>query len=308
MDSRSRKKMKIVFFGNHTVGVKTLEKLSKISKILGVVCHPLDPEDGKRYLSVYNYALSNGFKVIRGTPKDKKVFNFIKDLKPNLIWVTDYRYILPPKILSEATIAAVNLHPSLLPKYRGRASLNWAILNGEKEVGLTAHLIDKNVDSGDILAQEKIYIGKKMGIGEILKKLIPVYKNITIKVISMFDCKLIKKIPQNNLLASTYPARKPEDGIICWTDSSNKINNLVRSVSRPYPGAFTKIKKTQIYIWKSVPIKSDTNSNFVPGTIIKCFKNKEFIIKCGKGKLKIVDWTSHPINLFKPEVGIKFEK
>ena len=309
MDSRSRKKkMKIVFFGNHTVGVKTLETLSKKSKILGIVCHPLDPEDGKRYLSVYNYALSNGFNVIRGAPKDKKVFNFIKGLKPDLIWVTDYRYILPVEILSEASIASVNLHPSLLPKYRGRASLNWAILNGEKEVGLTAHLIDENVDSGDILAQVKIYIGKKIGIGEVLKKLLPVYKNITIKVISMFDSKFIKKIPQNNSLASIYPARKPHDGLICWTDSSEKINNLIRSVTHPYPGAFSKIKKAHIYIWKSIPSKFDTNCNFAPGTIIKCFENNEFVVKCGKGKLKITDWTSLPTNLFKPEVGIKFEK
>ena len=134
MDGYCRKNpMNVIFFGNHTVGVSVLKVLLKEVNVEGVVSHPSDPEDGIKYESVYDFSLSNNLNAIRGKGSDKKIVNFVTTKSPDLIWVTDYRYLLPKKIFTVPKYGSINMHPSLLPKYRGRASLNWAIINGEKK-------------------------------------------------------------------------------------------------------------------------------------------------------------------------------
>src|SRR5262245_39304488 len=133
--------MRVLFLGNHTVGTKTLAAIAETETVVGVVAHPEDPEDGVRYESVYGLALSRGWKVLRGGGKDTKVDEFIRQAKPDLLWITDFRYLLPAPLLNIAPLGVVNLHPSLLPKYRGRAPINWAILKGETTLGLTAHYV-----------------------------------------------------------------------------------------------------------------------------------------------------------------------
>jgi len=137
--------MRIVFLGNHTVGVKVLDTLNEVANLSGVVAHPPDPDDGVRYASVYEWSLEHRIPVIRGRAKDAVVHGFIRDRCPELLWVTDYRYLLPAEVLNLAPWGAVNLHPSLLPEYRGRASVNQAIINGETRLGLTAHFIESDL-------------------------------------------------------------------------------------------------------------------------------------------------------------------
>ena len=299
--------MKIIFLGNHSVGVESLTALLSINKVkvVGVVAHPPDPEDGVVYASVYKFAITKNLNVIRGRAKDKKTYDFIKNAKPDLIWVTDYRYLISMKIISEAVFGAVNLHPSLLPKYRGRASLNWAILNGEKEIGLTAHFIDKNLDSGDIINQKKFFLNENEDVGDALKKLMPYYSSITKDVINKFQNNTVTSVPQDHSLATIYPSRKPEDGVINWFNSAEQIFNFVRALSYPYPGAFSDIKKSRIYIWKAELIKDNNESKIAPGTILKYLKDKRFIIKCGFGKLKVTKWTIFPKKSFELKVKMR---
>ena len=300
--------MKVVFFGNHTVGIKSLETLLKHTDVAGVVAHPFDPEDGKNYSSVYDYALSKKLTAIRGKPKENKVFDLVKKIKPDLIWVTDYRYLLPMELISESIKGGINLHPSLLPKYRGRASLNWAILNGEKEIGLTAHFLDKEADTGDIIKQEKIFLYKNENIGDVINKILPIYSTITKDVILKFKNNNIKRTPQDNTLASYFPARKPKDGLIDWSKSAEKIFNFVRSISHPYPGAFSNTVNGRIYIWKSSIVKNKIEKKKSDtGKIVKYVKGKMFIVSCGEGFLKITDWTIIPENSLKIYVGLKFQ-
>merc|ERR1712023_204677 len=105
--------MRIIFFGNHDVGVAALGALSQSIDVVGVVAHPLDPEDGVRYKSVYDFSKEIGLEVIRGAGKDPHVSKFVKQLSPDLIWVTDYRYLIPKEVFSTCKFGAVNLHPSL---------------------------------------------------------------------------------------------------------------------------------------------------------------------------------------------------
>jgi methionyl-tRNA formyltransferase len=276
--------MRVIFLGNHTVGVVALRVLCKNIDVVGVVAHPDDPENGVRYQSVYNFALEQKIPVIRGKGRDKETAIFIRDLSPDLIWVTDYRYILPHELISLSKYGAVNLHPSLLPRYKGRASINWAILNGEVETGLTAHFIDNGVDTGDIIKQETLELKYDDDIGDMLRKFFPVYETITDKVIRFFLVGDIPRLKQEKSISSEYPARKPDDGLIDWTQPAEKIRNLIRAVSHPYPGAFTEVNGNRLYIWKADVIKN-IETKKIPGTVIKK-EIDSIVIQCGKHSLR----------------------
>jgi methionyl-tRNA formyltransferase len=284
--------MKVVFFGNHDVGIASLSALIDLTKIVGVVAHPIDVEDGVRYRSVYDYSIDRCLPSIRGTAKDSEVYDFVNRANPDLIWVTDYRYILPKKIISISHLGAVNLHPSLLPKYRGRASINWAILNGETKIGLSAHYIEEEPDAGDLIKQVYIDLTKDQDVGDALSMLLPLYKEVTKDVIGYFENNVIPRKQQFSLDATQFPARKPDDGLIDWILPARQICNLVRAVSHPYPGAFTNTQKGRIYIWKAFYRLDSVEKKITPGTIIEIKNNEFFSIQCGVGVLNVTSWTS----------------
>ena len=276
--------MRVVFFGNHTVGLTALSTLTNITNVVGVIAHPVDPEDGINYESVYGWACDKGLRVIRGKPTDLSVIKFVVDLQPDLLWVTDYRYILPETLVNLAPHGAINLHPSLLPKYRGRASINWAILNGETEIGLTAHYIDLGTDSGDIIHQIKLKILETDYIGDVIKKLLPLYKSITRMTIKDLKINLLNRQKQNELFASYFTARYPKDGQIDWRQSAVKVVNLVRAVSTPYPGAYSYLGKVKVYIWKASMTLGDSKAD--AGTIVK-FESSSPVISCGDNAITL---------------------
>ncbi|MEC9128484.1 MAG: formyltransferase family protein, partial [Actinomycetota bacterium] len=174
-------KKRVVFLGNHTVGVRSLRSLMSICRVELVVAHPPDPEDGRAYESVHDFAMQNEIPVQRSTGRSSGLYSMIKQINPDLIWTTDYRFLLPKDVIELASDACINLHPSLLPAYRGRAPLNWAILNGEREVGLTAHLIDEGADTGAILCQKRISLSPSEDVGDALRRLYPIYELITLE-------------------------------------------------------------------------------------------------------------------------------
>ncbi|MGF2033932.1 MAG: methionyl-tRNA formyltransferase [Nostoc sp. CmiVER01] len=284
--------MKIVFLGNHTVGVKALETISKMADVVGVVSHPPDPEDGIRYLSVYDFAIQQGWTVIRSIGKNPSLENFIQNAQPDLLWVTDYRYLLPLSLLQLAPLGAVNLHPSLLPKYRGRAPLNWAILQGERELGLTAHFIDNGTDTGDIIEQIRFELSPTQDVGDALEIIYPIYQKLTRIVLKYFQTGKIPRKPQNHSQATIFPARKPQDGLINWQQTASSIHNLIRAVAKPYPGAFTYFGNWNITIWKACVESSFHKAT--PGQILSVSLDKQFCVACGEGILRVLDFTIEP--------------
>lgn len=281
--------MKVVFLGNHTVGVRALQALLGQVEVVGVVAHPIDEEDGVRYESVYDFSIENNLPVIRGTGKSLKTIEFIKELKPDLLWVTDYRYIIPEILIKIAPLGAVNIHPSLLPKYKGRAAINWAIINGEKEIGLTVHFIDNGVDTGDIIEQIKVSMTDDEYIGDVLNKCYPLYFNITNKVIGLFKSNLIKRIPQTSEYP-VFPRRTAEDGKIDWNKSAIEIHNLIRAVSNPYPGTFSFYKSKKIFIWKALFVLTENFNQLANGTIIEK-KSNTFKVKCTSGFIEVTNFS-----------------
>lgn len=283
--------MRIVFLGNHNVGIVAIRAIKEIAKIVGVVAHPDDPEDGVVYESVFDYAKSNDIPVIRSTGKSQQTYDFISNLYPDLIWVTDYRYVIPESLVRIAPKGAINLHPSLLPKYRGRASINWAIINREKEVGLTAHYIDGGVDTGDIIEQIRIKIDNQIYIGDLLERYYPIYKEITQNTLNKLLSKdgVIATKQNDPTLYAIYPKRTPEDGLIDWTKSIDDIYALIRAVSKPYPGAYTYYNDSKLTIWKAVLRCEISGSILINAGDIAELDNKLFV-KCVDGFLELVEF------------------
>lgn len=243
--------LRVLFLGNHTVGVRALRVIAREASLVGIVAHPTDPEDGVRYESVFNEARRLNLPVIRAAGKAPELAAFIRTHAPDLLWITDYRYLLQREILALAALGAVNLHPSLLPAYRGRASINWAILKGEQRLGLSAHFVDEGMDTGDVIAQHAYHLEQTEDVGDALNRLYPLYESITAEVLAGLAKGNLIRRTQNVAQASAFPRRTPEDGRIDWRKPAREIWNLVRAVAAPYPGAFSAREDGSVVrLWK----------------------------------------------------------
>lgn len=281
-------KQRVVFFGNHTVGVRVLEALDEFADLAAVVAHPEDPEDGVVYESVAQWAVRRGVPCLRAAGRDERVAEFAANHEPTLLWITDYRYLLPAELLTLAPRGVVNLHPSLLPAYRGRAPLNWAILNGERELGLSAHFVDAGMDSGDLIEQRRFELRDDQDVGDALAILEPLYAELARDVLRQFERGRVRRRPQNAARASAFPRRRPQDGAIDWTRDARCVHNLVRALARPYPGAFCEHAGRRLHVWKSRVL--DEPAGAAPGTLL-VERGDELVFACGRGKLRVLEWT-----------------
>jgi len=173
--------------------------------------------------------------------KGKKIIDYykvIRNLNPDLILAVGWYYMIPKKIRSLARHGVWGIHASLLPKYAGGAPLNWAIINGEKETGVTLFRMDDGVDDGDIISQKSFPIEYNDSINDVYKKAFIVSKKVLKQAIQNID--IVEFIPQNKSEIKVYPQRTPEDGEIDLSQSSTDIYNFIRAQSSPYPGAFIK--------------------------------------------------------------------
>jgi dTDP-4-amino-4,6-dideoxygalactose transaminase/methionyl-tRNA formyltransferase len=278
--------MKVVFLGNHTVGVHTLRALNRHAFLAGVVAHPEDPEDGVRYESVFAEAARLGVPAIRSTGKAQALKDFIRACSPDMLWIADFRYLLPADVVALAPLGAVNLHPSLLPAYRGRASINWAILRGETRLGLTAHIVDVGMDTGDIVGQRNYELGPDEDVGDALEKLYPIYDDLTAGVLARFSAGTPERRAQRLEGASAFPRRRPEDGLIVWDAPASQVRNLVRAVAAPYPGAFSPWSGGLLRVWKAGDIVPATNGQ-TPGTVIASGPDGCLIVACRDAALTL---------------------
>jgi len=282
-------RLRVLFLGNHTVGVRTLTALNRRAHVVGVVAHPPDPEDGSRYESVFDVANAMGIEqVIRSTPRQPELAELVRLSQPELIWTTDYRYLLPMTLVDQAPLGGINLHPSLLPQYRGRASINWAILHGRRTFGLTAHWIDSGADTGDIALQRSYRLHDAEDVGDALRKLYPLYEELATEAIERLRLGELPRIPQDERLATSFPRRTPEDGAIDWSQPARAIHNLIRAVARPYPGAFTQLGERLVHCWKSRVL--DEHRAGEPGSVIAA-AGDWFCVMTGCGVLEISEAT-----------------
>jgi methionyl-tRNA formyltransferase len=171
--------------------------------------------------------------------------------QPELLLVLGWYHLIPPEVLVYPSLGCLGIHASLLPKYRGMAPINWAIINGERETGISLFYLDRGVDTGDIVAQSVIEISDEDDCAT-------VYEKVTLKSIELLSRFLpmiaegtAPRTVQDETTASQFPRRRPEDGEIDWQLPADQIYNFIRAQTRPYPGAFTFIDGRKLIIWKT---------------------------------------------------------
>jgi methionyl-tRNA formyltransferase len=232
-----------VVFAYHDVGVRCLNVLlAQGVDVKLVVTHEDDPREEIWFGSVAAAAAGHGIPVI--TPRDANVPEVVARVaacKPDFLFSFYYRLMLKPPLLSVPSRGALNMHGSLLPKYRGRAPVNWAILNGETETGATLHYMTEKPDDGDIIAQTAVAILPDETAREVFDKVTDAAGRTLSAALPALLAGAAPRIRQDPARKSYYGGRKPEDGIIDWARDATSIHNLVRAVAPPYPGARTTL-------------------------------------------------------------------
>ena len=281
-------KAKIVFMGTPEFAVPSLDILVKNGfNVACVVTVPDKPQGRGLKLSqseVKKYALEHNLPILQPEKlKDEKFIKYLEELSPDIIVVVAFR-ILPREVYSLAKLGAFNLHASLLPKYRGAAPINWAIINGETKTGVTTFFLDDKVDTGNIIFQEEVDINSDETAGDLHDKLMQIGANLVLKTVHAILNNNAPRIQQSDLKAT--PALKifKEHCKIDWNNQMEKIHNLIRGLS-PYPAAFTTYKGKIIKIYKSE--KTNTKVDLLPGSVL--VTKEDLFVACNDSYLKIIE-------------------
>lgn len=219
-------------------------------------------------VDIINIAELKNIPLFVGNPRNDKGANFIEFFNVDLILSVNYLYIVEPALFSKAKFA-VNIHGSLLPKYRGRSPHVWAIINNEQKTGVTAHVIDEGCDTGDIIRQIEVDIDVNDTGFDIIRKFTGVYILLIKEVLQDFENSCVSLNPQNNELFTYFGKRTPEDGLINWNWQKERIRNWVRAQSNPYPGAFTNFMQERLIIDEITYSDFGFDSSFENGLILK---------------------------------------
>ena len=280
--------MRVVFMGNPEFAIPTLKLLQKSRhKLLAVVSNkPKRMGRGKTFKStpVGIYAKENKIKLLEPTKLNEKVFiDELKKMKADIFLVVAYR-ILPNEIIKIPTHGAVNLHVSLLPRYRGAAPIQWALMNGDKETGVTIFQISEKVDTGDILAQEKFPIFDDDTMLSLGTRLCNFGADIILDTIDKIENGSIRSVKQNRGIATFAPKITKEMRFIDWSWPCTKIHNWVRGLS-PYPCMYTTFNGKVLKIFKTFIEKG---SEYRPGAVFK-IDNDSILVGTGEGLLGLLE-------------------
>ncbi|HEX7340749.1 MAG TPA: formyltransferase [Rhodanobacteraceae bacterium] len=239
-DPRTRAPRAIVF-AYHNVGVRALEVLLACGYDIPLVfTHEDDPNEGVWFASVTACARRNGIEV--ATPEQAElphVASRITELAPDFIFSFYYRYMIPAELLALAPRGALNLHGSLLPRYRGRAPVNWAVLAGESETGASLHYMTAKPDAGDLVGQQAVPILPNDTAADVMTKITVAGECLLWRLAPALAAGTAPRMPLDLAAGNYRGRRRPEDGRVDWSANAWAIHNLVRAVAPPYPGAFT---------------------------------------------------------------------
>jgi len=278
--------MKTVVLAYHSMGCAGIQSLVRHGyDIQAIFTHQDDPGENTWFDSVANLAAELGIPVYAPEDINHPVWvDRIRSLNPEILFSFYYRKLVKQDILDIPKAGSYNLHGSLLPKYRGRCPVNWVLVNGEQETGITLHEMTAKPDAGGIVGQRKVGIGYDDTAKTLFDKLLAEVDPLMDSVLpSMLEGR-IPLLAQDASLASYYGGRKPADGRIDWSKPAEEIRNLVRAVTHPYPGAFTNLAGRQLLVWKAdvVPVQDE---DILPGTVLSV---NPLVVACGSDALNIV--------------------
>lgn len=242
---------RILFFGYSEVGYACLSLLiERGDNVVALITHEDNPSEKIWFKTPAVAAKEKGIPVF--TPESVNTPEWrekIAALKPHLILSVYYRHMIGTKILALPPLGAWNMHGSLLPKYRGRAPINWAVLHGESRIGMTLHRMVKSADAGAVVDQEGVEIGPRDTAEQAFRKVLPCARTVLARQIGALLAGTARETPQDEAQANYFSGRKPEDGRIVWAQTSVQIFNLIRAVTDPYPGAFADVGAARLMVW-----------------------------------------------------------
>ena len=259
-----------VVFAYHNVGVRCLHVLLDHGiEVPLVLTHEDAPGETIWYDSVASVCREHGIPHLTvDDPNDAATVRRIRALAPNFLFSFYYRKMLGAELLSIAPRGALNMHGSMLPKYRGRVPVNWAVLHGERETGASLHYMDIKPDAGDLVAQTAVPILADDTAHDVFQKVTVAAELTLYRALPQLVAGTAPRVPLDLAAGSYYSGRKPEDGRIDWTRPAREIANLVRAVAPPYPGAFTELAGKRIIVARARPGASPSASAANPGAIV----------------------------------------
>lgn len=276
-----------VVFAYHNVGVRCLSVLLAHGvKVPLVVTHQDNPTENIWFGSVAALAADHGIPVI--TPEDPntpEVIETLRALCPDFLFSFYYRHMLKPALLDIPRMGALNMHGSLLPKYRGRVPVNWAIIKGETETGATLHYMTEKPDNGDIVAQQSVPILPDDTAADVFGKVTVAAEMALHSVMPSLLKGSAPRHKQDLSLGAYFGGRKPEDGVIDWSQSAQTIHDLVRAVAPPYPGATTMLMGKPMRILRT--LRTDRSASGQPQFWVE---EGSAWASCGDGVLRVLQF------------------
>lgn len=295
----------IVVFGYGLVGHTCLKALIEAKEnIVGVFTHPDSPGEPQWFPSVAQLAKDHGIPVIATEdPKDPQVLPTLQNMHPDLIFSFFYRKMIPEIILDIPPLGSFNMHGSFLPRFRGRAPINWVLVHGETETGATLHHMVKSADAGAIVDQEAVAITPTDTAFELTHKVANAAVHVLLRQLPDLKEGRAPSLPQDNAKATYFGGRSAKDSRIDWHQSAWQIHNLIRAVPYPYfPPAFTEFKGKKLEIRANrLPDGTKLENPVQPGQVVA--KGEDWIrVACGDGQ-EYLDITAMSLPLVNVAIG-----
>lgn len=285
-----QKGVPIFFIGGGSRGYMWVrEMLQQKETFVGACIMREDFHETEKYSQKISKILKNNSipHLITKSVKEKKYYDFIKELAPSLIIVMGWRTLIPKEIFEIPPVGCVAVHESLLPKYRGFAPVNWAVINGDTKTGVSLFFISDGMDNGYIIGQKSVPILTGDTAADLYKKTSLASIKLLRKFLPLLKMGRAPRRKQSEKQATYTCARIPGDGKINWSNSTESIYNLIRALSYPYPGAFTYLNGKKLIISKaSIPIQRKYVGR-IPGRVISINKDKGVEVLTGNGIILI---------------------
>lgn len=280
--------MRVLFMGTPDFAVPTLEALIREHDVIGVFTQPDKPRGRGKAVSfspVKEVAVKHDIPVYQPVKvREASVVDEIRSMKPDVIVVVAFGQILPESILNIPPYGCINVHASLLPRYRGAAPIQWAVIDGEKETGVTTMYMAKGLDTGDMILKESIILDPKETGESLHDKLCVMGGPLILKTLEQIERGTAPRIPQEDALSCYAHMLTKELGCIDWTKDATSIERLIRGLNS-WPSAYTTWNGKTLKIWDS---EVTEGREAIPGTVIAKDKTS-FTVSCGQGALKVLE-------------------
>ena len=282
--------MRVIFMGTPDFAVGTLEEIIKAGhEVVLAVTQPDKPKgrgNAMQFPPVKECAIAHEIPVFQPKKiREEENVEYLRQFQPDIIVVAAFGQILPKSILDMPKFGCINVHASLLPKYRGAAPIQWAILNGDEVTGVTIMRMDVGLDTGDMISKREVVIPDDETGGSLFDKLADIGAKLCVETMEQIEAGTVTYTPQNHEEATHVSMISKELGLIDWNKSAIEIERLIRGLN-PWPSAFTKLDGKTFKIWKAKVVSKDTESK--AGCIVSVTKNS-LEIQTGEGVLSLLE-------------------